>query len=209
MGKGATGSRLAAMIGTGIIALAMTAAIAAAQNPAPVQLHPTIPLYQQDLSFHDKTPAQKAQILVDREEIRDLVATYAHRAAHGGSMADLYTDDGVFTQRVLPDESIEIVDGITALRSRFGARAGVDVNSPNGARPLPMLHNFLIRVDGDEAQGIVSIEIRVTIGGKSIIGSGYYEDRYRRVDGRWMFARRDVTFIHWVPIQQGWAPPGP
>ena len=30
---------------------------------------------------------------VYREEIRDLIATYAHRAAHRQSMADLFTDD--------------------------------------------------------------------------------------------------------------------
>jgi hypothetical protein len=49
--------------------------------------------------------------------------------------------------------------------------------------------------------------LRIPERGKSIIASGYYEDRYRRVDGTWHFVRRDTTFLHWVPIQEGWARP--
>ena len=33
------------------------------------------------------------------------------------------------------------------------------------------------------------------------------EDKLRREDRAWKFVVRDVTFFHWVPIQQGWAKP--
>jgi hypothetical protein len=75
--------------------------------------------------------------------------------------------------------------------------------APN--RSMPMIHNHLISISGNEAKGICSIEYRGTQQGKSIIGSGYYEDRYRRENGTWKFVSRDTTFFHWVPLQQGWA----
>ncbi len=166
------------------------------------QLHPNPPLYMQDLeSFKGKTLDQKVQELADREEIRDLIATYAHRVAHGESIADLFTDDGVWTIRKLPDEAVEVVNGMKELKAHFGPRPA------GGQNPLPMIHNFLIKIDGDNALGLNSNELRIVDKGKSIIASGYYEDVYRRVDGKWRFARRDTTFIHWVPIQQGWARP--
>ena len=41
--------------------------------------------------------------------------------------------------------------------------------------------------------------------GESVISSGYYDDGYRRVNGRWMFSKRDVKFFHWVKLKEGWA----
>ena len=49
---------------------------------------------------------------------------------------------------------------------------------------------------------------RMTENGKSMIGSGYYLDQMRRENGRWRFVVRDMHFIHWVPIQEGWASQG-
>jgi ketosteroid isomerase-like protein len=182
----------------GIAAMLVGAGPAVAQK----QIHPNPPLYMQELnSFKGKTLEQKVQELADREEIRDLIATYAHRVAHGESIADLFTEDGVWTIRKLPDESVEVVNGMKELKAHFGPRPA------GGQNPLPMIHNFLIKIEGDTALGINSNELRIVDKGKSIIASGYYEDRYRRVNGKWRFARRDTTFIHWVPIQEGWARP--
>lgn len=73
---------------------------------------------------------------------------------------------------------------------------------------MPMIHNHLIEIDGDEARAICSIELRVGAqGGESIIASGYYRDQLRREQGIWKFVERDVTFFHWVPIQEGWTKP--
>jgi hypothetical protein len=68
-----------------------------------------------------------------------------------------------------------------------------------------MIHNHVISISGDEAIGVCSNELRMTENGRSMIGSGYYQDSYRRENGRWKFVLRDMTFIHWVPIQEGWA----
>ena len=60
---------------------------------------------------------------------------------------------------------------------------------------LPCIHNHLITLSGDEATGTCSIEVRIARDGKSMIGSGYYEDRFRRENGRWKFMVRDCTFF--------------
>ena len=38
-----------------------------------------------------------------------------------------------------------------------------------------------------------------------MIGSGYYEDRYRRVGGEWKFRSRRLHMSWLVPLDQGWA----
>jgi hypothetical protein len=160
----------------------------------------SVPLYVQPPdSFRGKSVEVTIRELADREEIRDLVATYAHRMAHGPAAADLFTHDGAYINRGTAESPPKEVRGRAALNEHFCDRTHwID-------RPLPMIHNHLISVHGDEAHGICSVELRLAAKGVSIIASGYYKDRYRREDGRWKFAERDCTFFHWVPLQQGWA----
>lgn len=150
-------------------------------------------------AFAGKSLEAKIQELADREEIRELVATYAHRMAHGPAAADLFTDDGAYINRGTAEVPPNEVRGRAALDRHFGDRTAW------AERPLPMIHNHLISIDGDEAKGFCSVEIRLAANGRSIIASGYYKDRYRREHGRWKFTERDCSFFHWVPLQQGWA----
>ena len=90
----------------------------------------------------------------------------------------------------------------------FGREKIIKMYKEVGSRPdhpLPMIHYYLISISDDEATGLCSNELRITENGRSIIASGYYEDTYRRENGRWKFAVRDATFLHWVPIEEGWA----
>jgi hypothetical protein len=48
-----------------------------------------------------------------------------------------------------------------------------------------MIHNYLLAISGDGANGMCSNELRVTENGRSIIASGYYQDKLRRENGRW------------------------
>jgi hypothetical protein len=151
--------------------------------------------------FGGKSHEAQLREVVDREEIRELAHIYAHRVAHGLSMADLFTDDGAYIQRQSADDPTpQEVRGRAALEAHY-------VTRPAGIA-MPMIHNHLIEVAGDEASAICSIELRVGAeGSESMIASGYYQDRLRRVGGRWMFVERDVTFFHWVPLSQGWTRP--
>jgi len=150
--------------------------------------------------FAGKTIEQQVRELANREEIRELISTYAHRAAHGISIADLFTDDGLFLTST-PGNAVREIRGRAALDEFYGGltkRAGMQ---------LPMIHNVVLKITGDEATGICSVEVRSTGNGKSMIGSGYYYDKYRRENGHWKFVERDSRFFHFVPMDQGWAEP--
>ncbi len=180
----------------GLMALPMAAQAAGA--PASTGTMPA--LYEgESTGFEGKTPAQIIQELVDREQIRELIARYAQRVAHGLSNADLFTEDGVFVTRY-PDGRVSESRGRAAIAKRWGGP-----RKANDDPSLPMIHNHIVRIDGDEATGICSNELRRTENGQSMIGSGYYQDRFRRVNGQWKFVVRDMTFFHWVPLQKGWA----
>jgi len=144
-----------------------------------------------------KTLEQQVQELADREELKELTAHYAHGVARGegAKVAELFTDDGVFIND-LPDTAPTVVRGREALNKFYGA---IKRNTA-----LPCIHNHLITLAGDEATGTCSIEARITRNNQSMIGSGYYEDRFRRENGRWKFVERHCTFFHFVPLQQGW-----
>jgi len=156
------------------------------------------PLYEKDFdAFDNKTSEQKLQEFADREEIRALVSRYALGIARNFPVYELFTDDAVFIDRI-PGREVREFTSKAALRAMYD---GVLRGTP----PLPMIHNHIIDINGDEATGLCSIEIRWVEDGESVISSGYYEDEYRRVNGRWMFAKRDVHFFHWCPLKQGWA----
>jgi ketosteroid isomerase-like protein len=144
-----------------------------------------------------KTLEQQVQELADREELKELTAHYAHGVARGegAKVAALFTDDGVFIND-LPDTAPTVVRGREALNKFYGA---IKRNTA-----LPCIHNHLITLAVDEATGTCSIEVRITRNNQSMIGSGYYEDRFRRENGRWKFVERHCTFFHFVPLQQGW-----
>jgi hypothetical protein len=183
-------------------AVASAAGTAMAAEPAPpgTVTPPDPGLYKGRIDgFKNKTLAQRVQELIDREEYRELTATYALRVAHGVSTADLFTDDGIFTVET-PGRALTISGGTrAALDKNMGQTAVMP------AKPLPQIHNYLIKVDGDHAQAICSNELRRTENGKSMIGSGWYSDVLRRENGRWRFVRRDMRFRHYVPLEQGWA----
>ncbi len=177
---------------------ASATAEAAAPAAAPASSEP---LYvQQFAAFQDKTAAQTLRELADREELRELTARYAHRIAHGVSCADLFTDDGAFITHT-PGKPVNDRRGRETLDRVYGEIA------KNPGRTLPMIHNYIFAISGDEATGTCSNEVRTDANGQSIVASGYYDDTFRRVNGRWKFVMRRATFYHWVPLNEGWAKP--
>ena len=149
-----------------------------------------------------KTLEQRLQEVEDREEIKELTAKYAHWVAlgDGAKVSQLFTDDGVFINEVIGQAPNIDVRG----------RKQLDEFYPRLKRgmALPCIHNHIIEINGDNATGTCTIEVRITQNNQSIIGSGYYADIYRRVSNQWKFAERHAYFYHLVPLLKGWTEKG-
>lgn len=130
--------------------------------------------------------------LLDREAIRDLANRYAHYVWQRDpqAVADLFTEDGVMDTPDLPT--------LTGPAEIFGSYQKIfsDLDL------YPYVHNHVIDLDGDSATGTCYLDLRSRTDTHHITATGYYEDRYRRVDGRWLIAGRDLTMISFFPIRE-------
>ncbi len=132
--------------------------------------------------------------LADREAIRELTSDYCQRVQRGDveGVVELFCKDG----------SIEMGETVTRGREQL-------LSSYRDAlaemTPKPFIHNHVIELDGDRARGVCSVEIRLVQAGRAYDAAGHYDDDYRKVDGRWRFARRVFVVYHWSPTTEGWA----
>ncbi len=66
-------------------------------------------------------------------------------------------------------------------------------------------HDLLVRFDEDNpnlASGTVSSHAETSVNGVASLAAMKYDDRYRRVDGQWLFARRSIRFLYYVPAEK-------
>jgi hypothetical protein len=139
-------------------------------------------------------PAQILRELADREELRELTARYAHLVARKQSAAPLFTEDGGFVFRT-PDGDVREARGRQALEAIFA-----DILRPPNHN-LPTVHNHVISIIGDSAIGVCWIELHASKEGEEWLGSGYYQDEFRREGGRWKFVVRDSTLVKWERVR--------
>ncbi len=139
--------------------------------------------------------------LAARDAIRELAAEYCRQVVLGDTegVVSLFTEDGSIRTH-LPDGSGR--EDVTP-RGREQLRKVYSDLSATSLRPC--IHNHIIEVDGDSAQGFCSVEIRLTQGGVAYTAAGHYEDEYRRLDGAWRLQHRELHVYHWVPHSSGWA----
>jgi len=140
-------------------------------------------------------PDALLQELTDREAIRDLACRYAHHVwqKQVAAAVELFTEDGEMDTGEPP-----LLRGRAALLEAYKRMLG-------DGHFQPFVSNHVISLAGDEASGTCYLDLRATADGRSMIGSGYYEDRYRRVDGEWKFRSRKLHLSWFVPLDQGWA----
>ncbi len=139
------------------------------------------------------------QRLSDLEAIRDLARRYAHCVWQKDpeGCAALFTEDcemdaGLGGTPILGREAMVKVYGRTF--------PNVDLQ--------PFVHNHIVELAGDSATGTVYLDLRATMDGRAMIGSGYYEDRYVRTPEGWRFKSRKLTLRFLVPLSEGWAKSG-
>ena len=129
-----------------------------------------------------------------REEIRELVAAYAHLADTGrfDQLLDLFAEDGVLHGGDAPEAR-----GREEIR-RFLTGTGADLRSVS---PVALIRhhvsNLSIEVLGpDEARGIAYFFVVTDLGPDHW---GRYRDQYVRETGRWRFKHRRARLDGYSP----------
>src|SRR5262249_30017324 len=125
--------------------------------------------------------------LTAREEIRELVARYAHCADSGrfDEMVALFAEDGV----------LEIVDR-EELRGRqaiYGFLVATATRFRESSGPRSIRHHVTsLRIEVSAPGEATSASYFLVVGEQGPDHWGRYRDRYTHRDGRWLFARRQV-----------------
>ena len=137
------------------------------------------------------------QYAADRAEIEDLQARYMFALdwQDADAYAAAFTEDGVL------DWAYGVVRGREAIRAEVhGMREGFAKKEAADApkRPSRLRHfitNVVLKIDGDRATEVAYwVECNNEVSGRwpLVTGYGHYEDELRRVNGRWLFARRKI-----------------
>ena len=136
--------------------------------------------------------------LDDVEAIRDLARRYAHYVWQNdvGKLAGLFTEDGEMDPGTRPP-----LCGRAALDAGFREMLGT------GAVFLPFVQQHVVDLGADRttATGACYIDLRAVVDGKSMIGAGWYADRYARTAEGWRIRSRKLTLRFFVPLADGWA----
>lgn len=139
--------------------------------------------------------------LADRDAIRELTGIYCRAVTRDDmdGLLALFTEDGSLETSFPPGSGQEHTAsrGMDALRKTYEGTAGMQLE--------PCVHNHVVEVDGDDARGFCSVELRLVQDGQAYTGAGHYEDTFRREDGQWRFRSRKLLLYHWVRHVEGWA----
>lgn len=142
----------------------------------------------------DRDEKQLLRQLADKEEIRDLARRYADcvwRCDAAGAVA-LFSEDG------------EMDVGLGApLKGRAALLEGYRGMLRSDLQPF--VHNHVVELSGDTASGRCYLDLRATVDGRSMLGSGRYDDVYVRTSGGWKFRSRKLDMRFFVPLSEGWA----
>jgi len=155
----------------------------------------------------------RIQLLLDKDELRELVFMYPHRIAAQDwrGLSRLFTEDGILdysptvalarpadvTRETREAGSDLVFVGRTAIAEFFPILARLHVKG--------FFTNHIVRVHGDTAVGISFYENRLIQDGESVMGAGRMCDEYRKVDGRWLISYRRQELFYFTGLKEGWA----
>lgn len=133
--------------------------------------------------------------LADSAAIRDLAHRYAHYVWQNDleALAALFAEDGEMDPGTRPP-----------LRGRAALLAGFRQMLTAGSVFLPFVQQHVVDLAGDTASGTCYIDLRAEVEGKSMIGAGWYADRYVRTAEGWRFQSRKIELRFFVPLRNGW-----
>lgn len=141
------------------------------------------------------TPDIEARLraLEDRAEIAELRASYCHVLDHRDwdALVQMFTEDGEF-------------DGLAHARGRAEIHrffAGFVDGMAEGF--WHFCTNPTITLDGDRAQGRISMQYLSVKKGVSYVSAGHYDDLLVRDGGQWKFRKRKISFYYHAPLSEG------
>jgi uncharacterized protein (TIGR02246 family) len=133
----------------------------------------------------------RVALLLDERDLRRSAELYAQGADRRDKelWASIFTDDGVIEAPGL------------RLEGRANIVAALDVMARLYVATQHRVYNQVVSIDGDSAQGetySTADHLSVDGGTRTILTWAIrYQDRWRRVDGRWQFSHR-LLVIDWT-----------
>ncbi|WP_293855075.1 nuclear transport factor 2 family protein [uncultured Alsobacter sp.] len=141
--------------------------------------------------------ARRLDRVESRAEIAEIVALYCRSCDDKDApvLRSLFTDDAVVESKdgVMRSQGIDAI--MTMYDGRFAA-LGVTAH---------WTHDHMVRFDDanpDLATGSLSGHAECYRNGRTLVASLRYDDEYRRVNGRWKFSRRILSFLYYVPVEE-------
>jgi uncharacterized protein (TIGR02246 family) len=137
--------------------------------------------------------------LLDRLQIMELQSRYAlaHDLTDPNAYAAVFTEDA----ELVSGDGKVVAKGRDALRKMTANdRKRLNGDAPENVRSFSSMRhvitNSVIDITGrDTATGLCYVQTIANLKdhGPEILGIGRYEDRYRKVNGKWLIARREIV----------------
>lgn len=140
---------------------------------------------------------QRIDQLESKEAIRALCSSYAiacdeHDMAR---LMSLFSQDACFDAA----NGSMVADGFRAIETMF-----IETFKIRGPA-YHWTHDIVVDIDpgdADKATGLVLSHAETSPGGVVSLAAMRYHDDYKRLDGRWLFARRKIEFLYYVPATE-------
>jgi hypothetical protein len=122
----------------------------------------------------------------DEELIKTLIGLHAQ-----------LTDDGNYAERIhLYAEGGRFITGDTVATGHEELSAAFAASSAPERRGKHITANAVIEVDGDVASGHSDfLFAHNTENGLALLAAGRYFDTFAKVDGKWLYTERRITFL--------------
>jgi len=134
----------------------------------------------------------------DRAEIENLAARYlfALDGRDADTYASTFTKDGILVYAAGELQGRDAIrDMVNSLRARAEEAQKKDTSKLRPARGRHNITNLIVEVDGDKATAKsywTSVNNNNPERRAQISAYGHYEDQLVKVDGKWLFSRREI-----------------
>lgn len=143
----------------------------------------------------DNDLALRVERLEAESAIRALAARYCFAIDNHdlAAVRDLFTEDA----RVYSRDGVMDATGRDAIIRQYEDRFRVLGPSNH------VSHDHWVRVESaDRASGTLSAHAELWRNDQMMVTALRYEDEYRRDDGTWRFASRELSFLYYVPVAE-------